>query len=58
MLRDEVERLNEEDARKKEQMKQLYETFSKEKNELKRSLENVSAYKQSAVICSIPKKCL
>lgn len=55
MFRDEVERLNEADAQKEEQMKQLYETFSREKSELERNLENVSAYKQSAVIYSIYK---
>lgn len=55
MLHDEVERLNEEDAQKKEQMKQLYETFCKEKSELKRSLENVSAQKLSAIIGGILK---
>lgn len=49
MLRDEVERLTEEDSRKKEQMKEMYETFSSEKSELKKCLENVSAHKQSVI---------
>lgn len=49
MLRDEVERLTEEDCRKKEQMKQMYETFSNEKGELKKCLETVSAPKQSVI---------
>lgn len=42
VLRDEVQCLTEEDSRKKEQMKQLYETFTKEKSELEKSLEAVS----------------
>jgi hypothetical protein len=42
VLHEEVQCLTEEDSRKKEQMKQLYETFSKEKNELEKCLEAVS----------------
>jgi len=44
VLHDEVQCLTEEDSRKKEQMKELYETFSKEKGELEKSLEAVSIY--------------
>ena len=44
VLRDEVQCLTEEDSRKKEQMRQLYETFSKEKSELEKSLEAVSVH--------------
>jgi septal ring factor EnvC (AmiA/AmiB activator) len=49
MLRDEVEQLRNEHAQKKEQMKQLYESFNKEKSELKESLESVSVYKWSII---------
>ena len=44
VLRDEVQCLTEEDSQKEEQMKELYETFSKEKSELEKSLEAVSIY--------------
>lgn len=44
VLRDEVQCLTEEDSWKKEQMKELYETFSKEKSELEKSLEAVSVH--------------
>ena len=44
VLRDEVQCLTEEDVRKKEQIKQLYETFIKEKSELEKSLEAVSVH--------------
>ncbi|XP_069676250.1 GRIP and coiled-coil domain-containing protein 2-like isoform X5 [Periplaneta americana] len=41
LARDEVERLTEEDSRKKEQMKQLYATFNKDKTDLEKKLEAV-----------------
>ena len=44
VLHDEVQCLTEEDSQKEEQMKELYETFSKEKGELEKSLEAVSIY--------------
>lgn len=44
ILRDELDCIKQEDTRKKEQMKQLYENFSKEKTDLERKLEEVSKF--------------
>nr|CAD7196277.1 unnamed protein product [Timema douglasi] len=48
-LREEVERLNSENKKKNEQMKELYEKFNREKTELEEQLQSVSGAKNEIV---------
>nr|CAD7608807.1 unnamed protein product [Timema genevievae] len=48
-LREEVERLNSENKKKNEQMKELYEKFNSEKTELEEQLQSVSGAKNEII---------